>query len=205
MLKRPDFVPVQLRNKTLQKTQTLPFQGLGLLPGEFLVGEVAVLGGLAVDRLDEIKLLNNNTGSKVEVGADDGDQLVRALLRGAVGLNKHGERLSNTDSIGELDEGTASKLGVNKRLGDPSSNVGSGTVNLGVVLSRESTTTVSTPTTVGVDNDLATSQTGITLRSTDDEQARWLDLRGISNGIDSSAAKRDLRGRWSCRQGSWQG
>ena len=54
-------------------------------------------------------------------------------------------------------------------LTDPTGSVGSGAVNLGEVLSRESTSTVCTPTSVGVDDDLTASQTSVTLRSTDYE------------------------------------
>ena len=61
---------------------------------------------------------------------------------------------------------------------DPAGRVGSGTVDLGEVLSGESTSTVGTPATVGVDDDLAASETGITLGTTDDEAAGGLDLQG---------------------------
>jgi hypothetical protein len=36
---------------------------------------------------------------------------------------------------------------------------------------------VGTPTAVGVNNDLATSQAGVTLGTADDEEARGLDLQ----------------------------
>jgi hypothetical protein len=137
---------------------------------------VAVLGGLAVDGVDEVELLDNDTGAHVEVGLDDLDELAGALVGGAVGLDEDGERLSDTNGVGELDEGTAGKLGVDERLGDPAGEVGSRAVDLAVVLAGEGTTTVSTPATVGVDDDLAASETGVTLRTTNDEVAGRLDL-----------------------------
>lgn len=63
------------------------------------------------------------------------------------------------------------------KLTDPSSSVSSRSVDLGEVLAREGTSTMSTPSTVGIDDDLATSQTSITLRSANDEAARGLDLQ----------------------------
>ena len=42
---------------------------------------------------------------------------------------------------------------------------------------QERTTTMSTPATVGVDDDLAASETGITLRTTNDELARRIDVQ----------------------------
>jgi len=77
----------------------LKLEGLWLLPGEVLVGEVTVLGGGAVDWLDEVELLDNDTWAHVEVGLDDLDELVRGLVRGAVGLDEKGSWLSNTNGV----------------------------------------------------------------------------------------------------------
>lgn len=65
---------------------------------------------------------------------------------------------------------------MDERLGDPAGKVGSRAVDLAVVLAGEGTTTVSTPATVGVNDDLAASETGVTLRTTNDEVAGRLDL-----------------------------
>lgn len=156
---------------------SLELQSLGLLPAEALVGtEVTVLGGLEVDGLGQVELLDNDTGSQVEVITDDLDELIRALGRGAVGLDVDRQGLSDTNGIRELDEGTASEASSDQGLGDPATDVGSRSVDLGKILSGESTTTVSTPATVCVDDDLTTSQTSVTLRATDDEEARGLNL-----------------------------
>ena len=137
---------------------------------------MAVLGGLEVDWAGQVELLDDHSWTEVEVGADDLLKLVRGVVGGSVGVNVNGSWLSDTDGVGELDETTASELGVDEGLGDPAGNVGSGTIDLGEVLSGESTTSVGSPSTVGVDNDLASGKTGITLWSTNDEQTRWLDL-----------------------------
>lgn len=88
----------------------LKLEGLGLLPGEVGVGEVAVLGGLAVDGVDKVELLDNDTGAHVEVGLDDLDELCGALVGGTVGLDEDGERLSDTNGVGELDEARRASL-----------------------------------------------------------------------------------------------
>lgn len=154
----------------------LELELLGLLPGEGLVGEVTVLGGAVVDGVGKVELLNDDTGPHVEVVADDLDELIRGLVRGAVGLNEEGEGLGDTNGVRELDEGTAGEAGLEEGLGDPAGQVGGRAVDLGVVLAGEGTTTVGTPATVGVDDDLTASQTGVTLGTTDDEEARGLDL-----------------------------
>lgn len=158
----------------------LKLEGLRLLPGEVGVGEVAVLRGLAVDGLDEIELLDDDTRAHVEVVADDLHELVGALVRGTVAFDEERQRLSDTDGVRKLDQCTSSELGVDKGFRDPSSEVCSRSVDLAVVLAREGTATVSAPATVGIDDDLAASQTSITLWATDDEEARWLDLKGVS-------------------------
>ena len=162
------------------RSGNLELEGLGLLPGEVGVGEVTVLGSLAVDGVGEVKLLDDDTGTHVEVGVDDLNELRGALLRGAVGLNEDGERLGDTNGVGELDESTASELGVDEGLGDPTGEVGSRAVDLAVVLAGEGTTTVSTPATVGVNDDLTASKTGVTLGTTNDEVARGLNLYCVS-------------------------
>ena len=137
---------------------------------------MAVLGGLEVDWAGQVELLDDHSWTEVKVGADDLLKLVRGVVRGSVGVNVDGGWLSNTNGVGKLDKRTASELGVDEGLGDPTGNVGCGTIDLGEVLSRESTTSVGSPSTVGVDDDLASGQTGITLWSTNDEETRWLDL-----------------------------
>jgi hypothetical protein len=143
---------------------------------------VAVLGRLKVDGLGEIELLDDDTRAEVEVVADDLDQLLRSLLGGAVRIDVDGQGLSNTDGVRELHESAAGEAGSDDRLGDPATQVGGRAVDLGEVLAREGTTTVGTPATVGVDDDLAAGETGITLGATDDEETRGLDLaEGVSN------------------------
>lgn len=137
---------------------------------------MTVLGGLEVNGLGQVELLNNDTGSQVEVVTDDLDELIRALGRGAVGVDVDGQGLSDTNGVRQLDEGTASEASSDQGLGDPTTDVGSRSVDLGEILSREGATTVSTPATVCVDNDLTTSQASVTLRATNNEEAGGLNL-----------------------------
>jgi hypothetical protein len=105
-------------------------EGLGLLPLEVLVREVAVLGCLAVDGVGEVEFLDDDTGAEVKVLEDDLNELVGGLIGGAVGLDEDGEGFGDTDGIGELDECAAGKLGVDERFGDPAGEVGRRTIDL---------------------------------------------------------------------------
>lgn len=166
----------------IREVDGLELELLGLLPAEALVGtEVTVLGRLEVDGLVQVELPDDDTRSEVEVVPDDLDKLLRGLLRGAVGVDVDGEGLSDTNGVRELDKGTSAEASVDQRLGDPSANVSGRSVDLGEVLAGEGTTTVGTPATVGVDNDLAAGQTSITLGTTNNEEARGLDLKRLVN------------------------
>lgn len=166
---------------------------------------MAVLGSLEVDGLVKVELSDNDTGSEVKVVVDDLDELIRGLGRGAVRVDVDGQGLGNTNGVRQLDEGTSGKLGVNKRLGDPSGKISSRSIDLGEILAREGTTTVGTPTAISIDDDLAAGQTGVTLGTTNDEKTRGLDLWSCQLLLGQSQMHVYLRGRRSCRQGTWRG
>lgn len=140
---------------------------------------MTVLGSLAVDGLGKIKLLNDDTGLHVEVVTDNLDQLLGGLLRCAVGVDVDRQRLGNTDSVRQLDESAAGQTSGDQRLGNPATEVSGRAVDLGEVLSGECTTTVGTPATVRVNNDLTAGKTSVTLGSTNDEKTGGLNLESV--------------------------
>ena len=137
---------------------------------------MTVLGSLEVDGAVEAQLANNDTGTEVEVLVDDLNELIGRLVGGTVGVDVNGEGLCDTNGVGELDKSTTGKACSDQGLGDPAADIGGGTIDLGEILAGECTTTVGTPATVGIDDDLTAGQTGVTLGSTNDEEARGLDL-----------------------------
>ena len=112
------------------------------------------------------------------------------------GAYKEGEGLRDTDGVRELDQATADETGVDKRLGDPAGEVGSRAVDLGEVLSRESTTSVGTPSPVGVDDDLTSGKTGISLGSSDDEETGRLDLCGCQTDAAKGNTSWERKHTW---------
>ena len=119
----------RIRRKQLRVVR-LQLKLLGLLPGEVGVGEVSVLGRLAVDGLDEVELLDNDTGPEVKVLVDDSDELFRSLVRGSIGLDEYRQRLGHTDSVRELHKGAAGEAGSDERLCDPSCEISGRAVDL---------------------------------------------------------------------------
>lgn len=69
------------------------------------------------------------------------------------------------------------------KLTDPAGGVGSRSINLGEVLAREGSSTVGSPTTIGVNDDLTASQSSITLRSADNETTGRLDLNHVDQKL----------------------
>ncbi len=85
----------------------------------------------------QAEVLDNHTGTQVEVVADDLDELLVRLLAGAVRVDEDREGVGDTDGVRELDEHTAGEAGGDERLGDPSGGVSGGTVDLGEVLAEK--------------------------------------------------------------------
>eukprot|EP00771_Trimastix_marina_P000193 gnl/Trimastix_PCT/120.p1 GENE.gnl/Trimastix_PCT/120~~gnl/Trimastix_PCT/120.p1 ORF type:complete len:1000 (+),score=301.91 gnl/Trimastix_PCT/120:28-3000(+) len=150
-------------------------EGLGDLPFEALATEMAVGGRLGEPRCAERKLLDNSTRAAVEVVLDDLDHAVVLDVAGAVRVDEDGDGLHDADGVRELDEAALAETRVDEALGDPARHVGPGAVDLGVVLAREASATVRTPATIGIDDDLAASETGVTSRPANDETARRVD------------------------------
>jgi len=145
-----------------------------LFPGEIgvVATKVTESSGLLVDWAAQFEVTNDATRAKVEVILNNLQNFSVRLDTSAVGVDVDRKGLGNTDGIRDLNKSTLAELGSNEGLGDPSGSVSSRAIDLGGVLAREGTTTVSTPTTIAVNNDLAASQTSITLRTTNNEATR---------------------------------
>ena len=90
---------VESSTVAMQCVGYLEFESLRLLPAEVLVGEVSVLCGLEVDRLGQVKLLDNNTRSQIEVLVDYLFEFIRGLVGSPVRINVNGEWLGNTNGV----------------------------------------------------------------------------------------------------------
>ena len=164
------------------RTCALEDELLGLLPGELAASKVAVRGGLVVDRLPQVELLDDHARAQVKVLLDDLDELRVALAAGAVRVDVDGQRLGDTDDVGELDERAAAEARGDEGLGDPARGVRGRAVDLGPVLAGEGAAAVGAPAAVRVDDDLASGDAGVALGPADDEAARRLDVAAPLSG-----------------------
>ena len=167
------FISESWPRHLIKRKRSLEDDLLGLLPGEVGVSsaEVAVLSGLLVNRSQEVELLDDVAWAEVEVLLNNADEVLigKTLLHGAVGLDVDGEGVGKTDGVGDLHEDSVAEACGNEGLGDVSSIVGSRSVDLGGVLAGEGTTTVGGPTTIGVDNDLSSGESRVSLGTTNNE------------------------------------
>jgi len=67
-----------------------------------------------------------------------------------------------------------SELGGNKTLGNPTGSISGRSVDFGWIFAREGTTTMGTPATITINNNLSSSETSITMWSTNNETARGI-------------------------------
>jgi len=137
---------------------------------------MTVGGGLLVDGVLELKILDDLAGAKVEVVLDDFKKLLFALRRRAVAEDGDGEGFGDTDGVGDLDQDALAESGLDERLGDPASGVGGGAIHLGEVLAGEGAASVGAPSAVRVHDDLTAGQSGVTHGTADDELAGRLQV-----------------------------
>src|ERR1043166_79022 len=142
-----------------------------LLPGDVGVvfAEVAVVGGLGVDRTQQVELLDDGGG--VEAGYFADGALDGLLLHdaGGEGVDADGNRVGMADGVGELNLGARGEAGSHNVFGHVAPHVSRAPVHLGGVLAREGAAAVTAHATVAVHDDLAACQTGVALRPADDE------------------------------------
>src|ERR1019366_3069868 len=156
-------------------------QGRGLVrsfPREVGVrtAEMPVGRSLPVNRTPQIQRLDNALRGQLEIGAHQIGNLAFVNLRGAKSIDQYANRLSYANGVGKLHFTAIGQSGGNDVLGDVARHVAGRAVNLGRVFAAECTTAVTSHATVGVHDDLAAGQSGVTHGATDYEAARWIDV-----------------------------
>merc|ERR1712168_630386 len=148
----------------------------GVLPREAVATEMTISGGLLVDGVLQLEVLDDSAWAEVEVLLDDIQKLLLALCRRTVAEDGDGEWLGDTDGVGDLNQDASAESGLDEGFGDPAGGVGGGTIHFGEVLAGESATTVGAPSSVSVDDDLTACQTGVSHGTADDEFAGRLQV-----------------------------
>ena len=130
---------------------------------------MTISGGLAVNRLSQVKHLDDSCGTEIKILADDLYEALIGKLSGSKCINIDRGRLCNTDGIGKLDLAFVCQSGCYQVLCRITCCISCGTVYLCTVLSGECAAAVSCVAAVGVDDDLPTGQAAVTMRAADNE------------------------------------
>ena len=157
------------------------FEGFGFVgdfPGDVRVvdfAEVTVVGGLGIDRAEEVELLDDVSWLEGEHGEDGVEDFVVADGAGAEGVDVDTDGKGVTDGVGELDFALGGETGGDDVFGDPAAHVGGAAVDFGGVFAGEGTTAVTAHAAVAVDDDFTAGEARVTLRTADDEFAGGVD------------------------------
>src|SRR2546421_9854211 len=160
---------------------------IDVLPGEqfdFAVADLAPLGGateMAVgrgrteNRIAQIECLDDARRREIEHLADGGlERFLRHRAR-AERVYHDGHRLGDADRIGDLHLAALGETRGDDVLCHPTHRVRRGAVHLGRILAAERAAAMPRHAAVAVDDDLASGQTGVTLRAADHETAGRID------------------------------
>ena len=152
---------------------------VSFFPGDvcILLTEVTIVGRLPIDRTAELQLADDLGGFESE-GLSD--RHLNGLFRNrgcTEGVDVDGDRIGMSDGVGELHFAAFGKPGCDDILGDIPAHIGGGTIDLGRILSGESSTPMPPHSSISIDDDLATGEAGVTLRSADNETACRIDQK----------------------------
>merc|ERR1719228_804113 len=151
------------------KDEKLEYEGLRLFPGEDVPTEVTIAGSLLKDWVLKLQVLHNATRTKVEVFLYNLVEFRAGLTASPIVEDGYRERLSDSDGVGYLHKDSLAEPSLDQGFSDPASSIGRRPVHLSVVLPREGTTSMRSPSSVGVNNDLSPSQPGVSHGASDDE------------------------------------
>ena len=97
------------------------------------------------------------------------------LLR-AEGFHQHADRIGHADRVRQLHFAAIGQSAGDDVLGDVARHVGSRAIDLGRIFSAERAAAVTSHAAVGVDDDLASGESGVAHRSADDKASRGIDV-----------------------------
>ena len=183
---RRESAPVFSSDEILERNDLFPSEDVEV----FVATEVTVRGGGLVTLFTaalEVERLAHHTRAEVERLLDLFEASASGILP-SVRVDVDGQRLGDTDGVGDLEQGATGETRGDDGLGRLAGDVRAGAVDLGRVLSGEGAAAVGAPATVGVDDNLTTGQTGVTVRTTDDKSSGRVQ---VEDGVGVEVLLRD--------------
>ena len=140
---------------------------------------MAVGGGAGVDRPAQLQMLTNAPGRQVDHILDNHRQFFLVHPARPVGVDEDRQRFRYANGVGDLEGAFVGQAGGDHVLRHIARRVGGRPVDLGRVLAGKGAAAVQGGPAVGVDNDLAASQAGVSIGSAPDETSRRIDVEFI--------------------------
>ena len=137
---------------------------------------MAVAGGGAIDRLAQVKHLDDAARTQVEVFAYQCHDGLVAELACAKGVDGDRGGLGHTDGVAHLNLTLAGQASSNNVLGDIATGVSRAAVHFGRIFAGERATTVTGHAAIGVHNDLAASEATVAHGAADHEDTGGVDV-----------------------------
>ena len=147
-----------------------------------VAAEVAVRGGLRVDRPAQVEVAQDRCRAEVEVlvGSSSSIRVDRDLARCRSVSHGDRDRVRDADRVGDLHLAAVGEPGRDDVLGHVAGRVGGRAVDLRRILARERAAAVTGRAAVGVDDDLAAGQAGVAHRAADHELAGRVDVDEVA-------------------------
>src|SRR5437773_4485397 len=130
-----------------------------------------VVGCVAINRPQQIELLDDFSGLEIENFPDCALQFFLIHFAGAESINANTHWLGVTDGISELDFASIRQAGCDDILGDPAAHVSCAAIYLRRVFSGKRSAAVPSHSAVAITDNLAPGDSSIAFRAADDEPA----------------------------------
>ena len=131
---------------------------------------------LPVNGPSQVEVLDNPQRCQFEVFADESHDLVFGDLVSAIRRDVNADGIGHANRVSQLQLALVSQSRCDDVLGDVTSHVRGRTIHLRGILATERSATVTAPAAVSIDDDLATRQSGVAVRPTDDKVASRIDV-----------------------------
>ena len=85
---------------------------------------------------------------------------------GTIAINMNTKRLGDSDTVSNLNHASFTESICTEIFGNPSCSISSRSVDFSAIFTRESTSSVTSPSSISINNDFSASKTGISVRTT---------------------------------------
>ncbi len=132
---------------------------------------------LPVNRAAQVEIFDNRRWAQVEVSCYKIGKFTVGEFARAKAVDKDGDRPGNADGIGDLDFEALGKTCSDNVLCHVPCRIGTGTVNLGGILTGKGAAAMAGETAIGIDDDLSAGESRIAMWAPDYETAGRVDVR----------------------------